>query len=130
MNKKKLFSRIALLIVFISITNFLAMKFYWYSSIWYFDMFMHFMGGFWLGLGFLALFFYKKPFRVSDFNFSFIFKIILGVLLIGIFWEIFEILVDKTISHNGFNTLDTFSDLFFDLAGGLFAIFYFLKRLC
>lgn len=123
MHKKKLSIRLASLIFFIFIVNYIAMKFYWYSSIWYFDMPMHFLGGFWIGL----VLFWLLP--LEKMSFKLVFEIILGVLLAGFLWEIFEILVDKSISQNPFNCLDTMSDICFDLAGGISAVFYFLKRI-
>ena len=99
------------------------MKFYWYSSIWYFDMAMHFLGGFWLGLASLYLF------PLKDTSFKSILKIFLLVLLVGVGWEIFEVIVDRVITGNLFNTLDTISDICFDLAGGLSAILYFIKKI-
>lgn len=125
MNRKKLFKRILYLILFIFIVNFLANKFYWYSSIWYFDMIMHFLGGFWLGLVFLYFFSHK----FSPHSFNFFLKLIIFVLFVGIGWEIFELLVDKTITQNSFNILDTSSDIFFDLTGGLISIYYFTKKI-
>lgn len=97
------------------------MRFYWYSSIWYFDMPMHFLGGLWLGLALLWFF------KIKDISLKSIFYLILGVLLIGVLWEVFEVIIDEIITGNLFNTSDTISDIFFDLAGGTFAIFYFLK---
>jgi len=85
-------------------------------------MIMHVLGGIWLGLASIYLFPLKED------SFKFIFKIFLIILLVGVGWEIFEILVDKVITQNSFNTLDTLSDIFFDLSGGCFAILYFLKR--
>lgn len=123
MNKKKLLIRIASLILFIFILNLLAMKFYWYFSIWWFDMPMHILGGFWVGL---TLIWFLEP---KNLSFNTIVKIILGVLLIGIAWEVFEIIVNKTIIQNPFNTLDTISDVCFDLAGAFISIFYFIKRI-
>lgn len=120
---KKLSIRVASLGLFIFLLTCLAIKFHWYSSIWYFDMPMHFLGGFWIGL----LLFWLFP--LEKVSLGVCLKIILGVLLVGIFWEIFEILVDKSITLNPFNRLDTLSDLFFDLTGSIFAIFYFLKRI-
>ena len=122
MDSKKFLIRLVSLIFFIFFVNYLAMKFYWYSSIWYFDMPMHFLGGLWLGLAIIWFF------KVKEVSFKSIFYIILGVLLIGTLWEVFEIFIDKNITGLSFNTLDTFSDIFFDLAGGSFAILYFLKR--
>jgi hypothetical protein len=85
-------------------------------------MFMHFLGGAWAGLALIWFF------RLEELSSKSILKIILGVLLIGVFWEIFEIIVNRITTENLFNVLDTASDIFFDLAGGLLAIFYFLKR--
>ena len=51
------------------------------------------------------------------------------VLIIGLGWEMFEISINKFITQKSFNLVDSVSDIFFDLAGGLFAIFYFLKHI-
>ncbi|HAS80743.1 MAG: hypothetical protein UR25_C0003G0055 [Candidatus Nomurabacteria bacterium GW2011_GWE1_32_28] len=123
MDFKKLLVRITLLIFFIFLLNYLAMKFHWYYSIWYLDMFMHFWGGVWLSSIFIWFF------KLKEINLKLVLSIILGVLLIGIFWEIFEIIVNKTTIENSFNILDTISDLSFDLAGGLFTIFYLFKNI-
>lgn len=123
MNRKKLLIRITSLVFFIFILNFLAMKFHWYFSIWYFDMPMHILGSFWLGLSFIWFF------QIKDLSFLNIFKIILGVLLIGLFWEFFEISVDKVITEKSLNVLDSFSDLSFDLVGGLISLLYFKNRI-
>jgi len=123
MDRKKLLTYLAFLIFFIFAVNYAAMKFYWYFSIWYFDMPMHFLGGFWLGLALIWLF------SVKELSFKIIFKIILGVFFIGILWELFEISIDKTITQNPFNILDTVSDMCFDLAGGGLSIIYFFKRI-
>jgi uncharacterized membrane protein YjdF len=123
MDRKKLFNTLAGLIIFIFLANFLANKFYWYSSVWYFDIIMHFLGGFWAGA--LALYIFH-PRKVSI---LLIRKILLCVLAIGLGWEVFELLVDKTISQNPFNFLDSAADLFFDVTGGVGAMFYYLKNL-
>ena len=122
MDSKKLLIRLVFLILLIFLLNFLAMKFYWYLSIWYFDMPMHFLGGVWLGLASIYLF------SLKDGSLKSIFKIFFIILLVGIGWEAFEILVNKLTIQDPFNTLDTISDICFDLAGGLFTILYFLRR--
>ena len=134
MNKEKLLKRMTLMVFFIFIINLLAMKFYWYSSLWYFDMFMHFAGGFWLGLAFLYLFNIRQNIFINidkySFNFfKFTLKIILSVLIVSILWEVFEILVNDATIQNVFNKLDTFSDICFDLAGGFSSIIYFSKKI-
>ncbi len=123
MNRKKLSIRLVSLVLFIFIVNFAAMKFYWYSAIWWLDMPVHFLGGVWLALAIIWLF--PKEFLSS----REIFKIIIGVLLLGILWELFEISVNESLLNNPFNILDTLSDLSFDLAGGLAGVLYFIKRI-
>ncbi|MEK7588709.1 MAG: hypothetical protein AAB438_02730 [Patescibacteria group bacterium] len=123
MDKKKLFIRLTLLVIFIFILNFIASKLYWYSSLWWFDMPMHFLGGFWLGLAFLWLIPIDEP------SLSKVFKIIIGVLIIGIFWELFEIGVNDILAKSPFDMVDTVSDLFFDISGGFASMIYFFTRI-
>ena len=123
MNRKKLAKRLIALILFILIVNFIATEFYWYSSIWYFDMIMHTLGGLWLGL--LAFYFFS-PNKIST---KLVLQILFFVLLIGLGWEVFEFIVGKVIVKNGLDILDTSSDLFFDLVGGGLSILYFFKRI-
>ncbi|MCX6752595.1 MAG: hypothetical protein NTZ87_03840 [Candidatus Nomurabacteria bacterium] len=124
-DRKKLIKRLICFILFIFIVNFVANKFYWYYTIWYFDMPMHFLGGFWIGLASLYFLFTES----KALTFQFIIKILLCVLLVGIGWEVFEILVNNVTIRDSFNYLDTFSDILFDLSGGVFAILYFFKRI-
>ena len=84
---------------------------------------MHFLGGIWLGLASIYLFSFK------DDSLKSIFRILFIVLFIGVGWEVFEILVSIFITHNPLIFLDTFSDIFFDFAGGAFAILYFFKKI-
>ena len=123
MDRKKLLKRATFLVFTIFILNYLANYFYWYSSIPYFDMIMHFLGGFWLVLIYVYLFYPKVP---SIFT---IVGIVLWVLLIGILWEVFELYFVNYVAENPFNLPDTISDLFFDLLGGFLAFLYYLKRI-
>ncbi len=123
MERKKLFNFIFVLVIGIFIVNALATKFYWYSSVWYFDIIMHFIGGFWVGL--LALYFHTS----GRMTLALALKALGAVVIIGIGWEIFEAFVDKAISANPFNVLDTAADLLFDVSGGASAVFYYLRKL-
>ena len=136
MNKKRFFTSLSLLVFFIFILNTLASKFYWYFSIWYFDMIMHFLGGLWLGLVFIWVFLIKGTIflensleKITDLiNFKLITKIILAILIVGVSWEIFEIIFNNILAGTSFDLLDTVSDIFCDLAGGVFAILFFLIK--
>ena len=120
MDGKNLQKRLAFLIVLIFTLNFLANIFHWYYTIWFFDMFMHFLGGFWVGL----LIFYL---RHAEFSGRTLVWMLVWALAIGIGWEIYQFFLDQTISHKSFDALDTFSDLFFDLAGIAAVILYYSR---
>ena len=107
---------------FIFFTNNVILKFYWYYSIWWLDMLMHFLGGFWVGLFFVYVFYNKNTFSKQ------LLAVIFCVLLFGILWEFFEFFMN-VIAHDSFDILDTLSDIFFDLAGGFSAIFYCYKKI-
>lgn len=119
--------RLAWLVVGIAIVNQLAMKFYWYSAIWWFDMPMHFLGG--IFLGFLALWFcsFLFPRVFSQVSLATGASVVLAfVLFVGGLWEGFEFLVDHYTVLRGFNFLDTISDLCFDVAGGTAVLVYLI----
>lgn len=123
MDSKKLLKILVALILFILIVNFLANKFHWYFSIWYFDMIMHALGGLWVGFAALYLF------TPKDLSWKTICLVLLGVVFVGAGWEAFEFVFYNNLAQNPFNNFDTFSDLFFDLMGGTVAILYYFKRI-
>ncbi len=123
MGRKKFSIRLILLIFLIFLLNYLAMEFYWYTSIWYFDMIMHFLGGVWLSLAII----YFSPPQKADLSYAL--KVLLAVFAIGFGWEIFEVLIDRFITQDIFNLLDTLSDLFFDVSGGAAVLLYLLGRI-
>lgn len=124
MNRKILFSYTAGIIFLIFLMNLVANKLYLYSSLWYFDMIMHFLGGFWLGLFFFWLF-YKDIF--PDFKTSSVIKLLLSVFLVGLLWELYEIGVNASFAKDAFNLIDTLSDLVCDMLGG-FSIYLIIRN--
>lgn len=123
MSRNNLFSFTAFTILIIFGLNSLATKFYWYSSIWYFDIIMHFLGGFWLGL----LFFYFVYSKIlPNFDKKYLVNILIGVFLVGFIWELYEILVNMVFAKNAFDLQDTIEDLIADMTGGLTS-YYLLK---
>ena len=123
MDRKKLAIRVLSLIAFIFAMNYLAIWLHWYYSMWWFDMPMHFLGGLWVGLALL----WVLPQEESSLDK--IFQVFLFVLIIGVGWEIFEFIVNETLARNPFDLRDTLSDIFFDISGGMTAMFYFLTRI-
>lgn len=121
MDKKNLLKTIAGVIFFIFLANFLAVKLYWYGAIWWFDMVMHSSGGLWLGLLFFHFFPNKNSLRMIG-------KALIFVFLMGAGWEIFEVIVNLFTINDKFDSLDTLSDLLFDVTGGMCAILYIWKK--
>ncbi len=130
MDGEKLIRRLLYIVIILLAMNFLANKFYWYSAIWWLDIIMHFVGGLWIGLLYIWIFRYKLKNSVQGGDFSsHIFKILFFVLVMGIAWEVFQGVVNDTLAKNPFDRNDVIIDLISDLAGGAFAVFYFLKRI-
>jgi hypothetical protein len=121
MERQKLQKPIILLMFVLFVADLLAKKFYWYLSIWWFDVLMHFSAGFWVGLFFLYIF-TAKEFILP------VVKVLLCVFVVGFLWELYEFYIYQHLMGIPFDFLDTLSDLFLDLLGGTLAIFYFFKK--
>ena len=117
MNKSIILKKTAILGLFIFVLNVLANIFYWYYTLPWFDLSMHFLGG--VFIAGLALYLIKKPL-----NF---FVTLLIVIMVGLGWEIFEAGADKFLGTNMQNITDSLSDLLADIIGGAAGFFYFKK---
>ncbi|HET8574981.1 MAG TPA: hypothetical protein VFM02_02285 [Candidatus Paceibacterota bacterium] len=131
------------LLVFIGVVNFFAMEVHLYWDFPWFDMPMHFLGGLWsgsIGLWFFLLRLPEEsriektkqgPRRVHQSGiFSVLATGILSGLLIGVLWEVFELLLYlyQIMPVGGANNiLDTLGDLFFDTVGAFVAGIFFLS---
>ena len=127
MKERNLLIKALILAFFIFLANQTAMSLDLYYIVWWFDMPMHFFGGFFLSL--LCFYIFSK-YYATFVSFSFAkqaYAVIFSTLLLGIAWEIFETALDIFITSNKQILLDTTSDIFFDLAGALAGLLY-LKR--
>lgn len=123
MNRKKLLYRLAGLICIIFLINIIAHKLYWYSSIEYFDMIMHALGGVFL------LFAIVYVTKVDNTKVRTTFYLLLGVLFVGFLWEVFEYIVNNVLAGQDFDIVDTLSDLVCDTLGGVLGFLYVSKRI-
>ena len=123
------------LLIFILSFHILALVNFWYWSIDWLDIPMHFLGGLWVALFFFWIL--KKRFvqvsQVLEGNFLLLGILSLGfVSLIGIGWEFYEFLYDKYLAEESVlfqaGVADTIADLFFDLIGGLVAVLVYKIR--
>lgn len=121
MEQEKIFKFGAYSIILLFLVNFWATKFHWYFSVWYFDMPMHFWGG--VSVGLMAVWLFLK--RNIVFSIKNILWLLSLVFVVGFLWEIFEVIFNNMIAGTSFDLLDTISDLFFDLLGGMSAFLFF-----
>ncbi len=108
------------LIVVIALVNALAVQHSWYWTMRWFDMPMHFAGGAWLaGIAIWFRFFSGRFQVVSKSLYSFVIWGVGTAIVIGLAWEVYEGVV--ALATKGYlNAMaDTFSDLSFDILGGL-----------
>ncbi len=119
------------LIVAIAILHTVAIYFYLYYELWWFDILMHFVGGFWTVLFFLWLLVFSGAFLldVERKNPAILYFLATSFLVIvAVFWEIFELKFGLT-SLNDFDYIqDTVSDIFSAFAGGLLASLFFFRK--
>ncbi len=114
---------VLILLILILVIHILATVFYWYWTIDWLDIVMHFLGGFWLAAVFLR--FLVPKLRISDHKSLIILILMVSfAVFVGVLWEFYEFLFDVFGSINGHlkftqqGVADTMSDLFFDLLGG------------
>jgi len=116
--KRKIILQAWYLILFILLIHLAALYFSWYFTVWWFDIFMHLLGG-----AFAFLIAYRLYLFWPQINkFLFLFG---GVFFIAIVWEIFEYLVYR--QTNLFNLIsfsDSLKDIFFGLIGAIGCYFY------
>jgi hypothetical protein len=112
--------------VLLAALDFIALTFFLFWRWWWFDIPMHILGGFVLGLIFLTLYHFFPVFRSFQINPNELFLGMLsGVLIAGIGWELFEYYGGLTFDTLDNYQLDTIKDVLMDLSGSLIAYRYF-----
>lgn len=133
MLKQKLFIEQFILIAVFAVFHHLALKFYFYWTFWWFDIFMHFFGGVWIALFFVWFLFFSNFSKFIKMNINKIknrkifFVSILVVLVAGLLWEVFEVYANLVSVQEYGYAFDTSLDLVMDLTGGAMA-FVCIKR--
>jgi len=128
--KDKILIKALSLVFFVFLINLIAIIFHFYFIFWWFDLIMHFLGGFFVVL--LALWFYFLSGYVKlKFNASVLAIIsvsLLVVFIIGLLWEVLELVIRTSNLSTPQEVLDIFSDLLLDLMGGFFSGLYFWNQ--
>jgi uncharacterized membrane protein len=124
--RTRLIKKALFLVVGIFIFNLLAYMFYWYASVWWYDMVMHTAGGIFLACLIGARF---SKHLLKERTWQTIVTLLLGVFVIGLFWEYFEYIVQFLLKPVAFaNIPDSISDLLCDMAGGIIGTFFVLRE--
>jgi hypothetical protein len=116
---------IALAIVFI--INIPGLYYDWYGAAWWFDVILHFSGGFFVAMFFLH---YLKDYLSQGTGFKNLIIITGSTLLVGVLWEFAEFTASLTLIDFFYDQFqirtyfigdlqDTMSDLSLDIAGAL-----------
>ena len=119
---------LALLILFIWGVNTFADQVHLYYLLWWFDIPMHMLGGIWVALTSMVIY-YHLGFHRHDRSTAFVVSTMLAATLIaGIFWEVFEFSVEHFVKLNDNGVFDTLKDLFDDMIGATIASVIFIKK--
>ena len=97
MDTKKTFelSLLGLIVIILGLHAF-ALAFFLYWKYWWFDILLHFLGGIFVGLFALYLYYYSRYIQPQHFHKRYAFFLSFAtVALIGIMWEFFEFSSDK-----------------------------------
>ena len=95
----------------------------YYWLIWWYDIMMHFLGGVWVVLVLIWLNQLKAAAVVLTFK-----RVLTAIVVVGLAWEIYELLFDQTfIDAKGYG-LDTVLDLIMNTVGAAAAYFLLNQR--
>lgn len=129
MNKRFPITVIPVLIVVIAIANAVADYWHLYFYIWWLDIPMHILGGLWVALTSLVLYYAFPESKEKDRSLIFVYALaIASVLAIGLIWEIYEFSVDHMFSLALNKVGDTLKDLGDDFIGGVIGAALFIIR--
>lgn len=125
MFRQKIFKEFCVLALVVGILNFLALDqdLYW-RWLW-FDSLMHFLGGALVASFFLWLYFFSGFLAPEERELKSFAKIsLLAIVLVGVSWEIYELLLGESRLHGEEYISDTTLDIVMDLLGALVACLY------
>lgn len=124
MNRRLILAVIFFLTVLIAVLHSAAIEHHLYWKFWWFDMVVHFLGGVIVSLGALWFLFLSRYVPAPSVGRNGMFAIaLLAIVVIGISWEVFEVLSGIPIEENF--VFDTCIDLMMDLLGACVGYVYF-----
>ena len=119
-----LLKRIIILLITIVVLDTIAFVFYLHWIFWWYDVMLHFLAGF--SIGMTAVLVWGYFFDVFTTNkIKIICVTLIGAFVVGILWETYEVIWKETSLSDGiFYWRDTISDLILDVFGNFFGVLY------
>ena len=111
------------------VLHYLGMKFHLYWIYRWYDIPLHLLGGFWLSL--LGLWISVRFGHIDSivgYKSKALIIAVISAFVIGIAWEIFELIAGLTSLNESGYLKDFSGDVFFTFLGGVIAYLYFIKR--
>jgi len=129
MLKNKLLLISFLTILFIAVFHYLSIKYSWYWTYRWLDIPVHILGGFWVSLTTIWVSLKAKHVdSIYGYKKKVLFLMLISVLSIAIFWEVFELIFGVTsLSKYGY-WQDSISDIINGFVGGIISFIYFTKN--
>lgn len=125
--RKRIFTRAGLSAFGTFILNTLGVWLSLYSLLWWYDIPMHFFGGLFTTLLIISfLLRFKKVINFPNYKFAII--VLVLIFIFGFVWEVYEFTVITMIFKRENIPMDSLSDLFFDVAGGIEALFIYMRH--
>lgn len=129
MLKTPLFIWIFIIVAIVAAFHLSVLQFYLYWRFWWFDILTHFLGGLWVGISFLWLFFQSERVNIIKNNKNYNLAVaFLASLFVGIMWEVFEYYSGIAVSDASNYAIDTATDISFGLIGGFAAYCIFVFK--
>ncbi|MEK7120985.1 MAG: hypothetical protein AAB840_02740 [Patescibacteria group bacterium] len=116
------------LLVLIGLLHNLAVPLFFYWTLWWFDLLIHFLGGLWASTFLLWFLYGRRSSLAGSVSLFKLFLVSIAIsIIIGLLWEGFELY--GNIIEFPSDIGDSFSDIVADILGGLVAFFYVKKHL-
>ena len=116
------------IVFFIFLSQVIAVYWHLYFQYWWLDIPMHIIGGFWIGLFGLTVYYASSSTPEKEHSTLFVFALAIALtLVVGLVWEIYEFGVDHAVGDTGNSLADTLKDLSDDLIGAVLAGALFIR---
>jgi hypothetical protein len=120
--------RIAVLGLAIFAFNLIATYWHLFFLIWWLDIPVHILSGMWVALLFLALYYHADHIGRKEHSVFFVVVFALcSALVIGLLWEVYEFVIERSMDSGDVRLDDTLKDLCDDLIGGAIAAWLFVR---